>query len=100
MSRGLEKPLATGTSSTCRVGGGGGGGGGVVEPPLQPQQASPTHKPRRPTIGNVAVRFCCMVPPRPGLHSAESNHPASSDSRLRFVRESRWVGFKKRSVAK
>src|SRR5882724_5434150 len=67
MSSGLAKPLATGTSSTCRVGGGGGGGGGVVEPPLQPTQISGTHKLRTMPIWNRAECFASIAPPPPGF---------------------------------
>src|SRR6266852_5597096 len=67
MSSGLEKPLATGTNSTCRVGGGGGGGGGVVEPPLQPKQTSDTHKLRTMPIRNHLECFACIAPPQPGF---------------------------------
>src|SRR6266850_402556 len=67
MSSGLEKPLATGTSSTCRVGGGGGGGGGVLEPPLQPKQTSDTHKFKTMPIRNHLGCFACITPPAPGV---------------------------------
>src|SRR6266851_4887665 len=62
MSSGLAKPLATGTSSTCRVGGGGGGGGGLVVPPLQPMQTSNTHKLRTVPIRNRLECFACIAP--------------------------------------
>src|ERR1700687_4859604 len=64
---GLEKPLAIGTSSTCRVGGGGGGGGGVLEPPLQPKQTSETHKLRTVPIRNHLGCSACIAPPSPGF---------------------------------
>src|SRR5229473_2898983 len=64
MSSGLEKPLATGANSTCRVGA---GCDGVVEPLLQPTQASAAHKHRTVPIRNLAERFSCIVPPQPGL---------------------------------
>src|SRR6266436_8627418 len=67
MSSGLEKPLATGTNSTCRVGGGGGGGGGVLEPPLQPKQASDAHKLGSMPIRNHLECFACITPPAPGV---------------------------------
>src|SRR6266850_1099014 len=66
MSSGLEKPLATGTSSTCRVGGGGGGGGVVIEPPLHPKHASATHKLKTALHRNSEERLACMIPPHPG----------------------------------
>src|SRR6266403_5668355 len=67
MSSGLEKPLTTGTSSTCRVGGGGGGGVGVVEPPLQPKQTSDTHKLSTAPLRHRAKCFPCIAPPQPGF---------------------------------
>src|SRR5712664_1283606 len=65
MSRGLEKPLATGTNSTCRVGGGGGGGGVVIEPPLHPKHASVTHQTRTALRRILEERLSCMIPPQP-----------------------------------
>src|SRR6266403_3355892 len=65
MSRGLEKPLATATNSTCSVGGGGGGGVVVIEPPLHPKHASPTHKTRTALRRNLEERLSCMIPPQP-----------------------------------
>src|SRR6266403_2079299 len=64
MSSGLEKPLATGTNSTCSVGGGGGGGGVVIEPPLHPKPASATHKTRTALRRNLEERLSCMIPPQ------------------------------------
>src|SRR2546427_9157607 len=65
MSSGLEKPLATGTNSTCRVGGGGGGGGVVIEPPLHPKHASATHQTRTALRRILEERLSCMIPPQP-----------------------------------
>src|SRR5437879_5951970 len=64
MSSGLEKPLATGTNSSCRAGG---GGGDVIEPPLQPKHARAPHKSKPALRRNLEELLPCMIPPQPGF---------------------------------
>src|SRR5713226_5743265 len=66
MSSGLEKPLATGTNSTCRVGGGG-GGGIVIDPPLHPKHPSARHKHKSAFRPNLETVLSCMIPPQLGV---------------------------------